>query len=111
MSLPAPAVNGSVWRTVGTPLVQGVPGGLLGGPVAWVLGAEGHGLRQLTAKTCDHLVSIPITNTSVNPARSTGVALFADTAAMSQLWLFWLAPLAGALAAGLVARWLHDEAK
>jgi aquaporin Z len=61
--------------------------------------------------TLIHLVSIPVTNTSVNPARSTGVALFADTAAMSQLWLFWAAPLAGALAAGLVARWLHDEAK
>lgn len=46
--------------------------------------------------TLIHLVSIPVTNTSVNPARSTGVAFFADTAALSQLWLFWLAPLLGA---------------
>ena len=46
--------------------------------------------------TLIHLVSIPVTNTSVNPARSTGVALFADTAALSQLWLFWVAPIVGA---------------
>jgi aquaporin Z len=43
-----------------------------------------------------HLVSIPVTNTSVNPARSTGVAFFADTAAAGQLWLFWVAPILGA---------------
>lgn len=59
--------------------------------------------------TLIHLVSIPVTNTSVNPARSTGVALFADTAATSQLWLFWLAPIAGAIAAGFVARWLQSD--
>ncbi|MCQ4630762.1 aquaporin Z [Shinella sp. CPCC 100929] len=47
--------------------------------------------------TLIHLVSIPVTNTSVNPARSTGVALFAETAALSQLWLFWLAPIVGAV--------------
>ena len=47
--------------------------------------------------TLIHLVSIPVTNTSVNPARSTGVALFAQTAALSQLWLFWVAPLVGAV--------------
>ncbi|WP_421091080.1 aquaporin Z [Pseudochrobactrum sp. MP213Fo] len=46
--------------------------------------------------TLIHLISIPVTNTSVNPARSTAVALFADTAALSQLWLFWVAPLIGA---------------
>jgi aquaporin Z len=46
--------------------------------------------------TLIHLVSIPVTNTSVNPARSTGVAFFAETAALSQLWLFWVAPLIGA---------------
>ena len=51
-----------------------------------------------------HLVSIPVTNTSVNPARSTGVALFAETAALSQLWLFWLAPIAGAVLGALVWR-------
>ena len=59
--------------------------------------------------TLIHLVSIPVTNTSVNPARSTGVALFADTAATSQLWLFWLAPIVGAVAAGFMARWLHAD--
>ena len=45
--------------------------------------------------TLIHLVSIPVTNTSVNPARSLGVALFADTAALSQVWLFWVAPISG----------------
>lgn len=48
------------------------------------------------ALTLIHLVSIPVTNTSVNPARSTGVALFAETPALPQLWLFWIAPLIGA---------------
>ncbi|GMB80665.1 aquaporin Z [Shinella zoogloeoides] len=52
--------------------------------------------------TLIHLVSIPITNTSVNPARSTGVALFAETAALSQLWLFWVAPILGAVIGGIV---------
>ena len=60
--------------------------------------------------TLIHLVSIPVTNTSVNPARSTGVAFFADTAAVSQLWLFWVAPIVGAVLAGLVSRWLQDDA-
>lgn len=46
--------------------------------------------------TLIHLISIPVTNTSVNPARSTGVALFADAWALQQLWVFWLTPLAGA---------------
>ena len=58
------------------------------------------------ALTLIHLISIPVTNTSVNPARSTGVALFAETAAMGQLWLFWLAPLAGAVIGALVWRLL-----
>jgi aquaporin Z len=49
-----------------------------------------------------HLISIPVTNTSVNPARSTGVAVFADTAALGQLWLFWVAPLAGAAIGALI---------
>ena len=56
------------------------------------------------ALTLIHLVSIPVTNTSVNPARSSGVALFAETAALSQLWLFWLAPLAGAIIGALIWR-------
>ncbi len=52
--------------------------------------------------TLIHLISIPVSNTSVNPARSTAAALFADTAAMGQLWVFWLAPIAGAILAGIV---------
>ena len=52
--------------------------------------------------TLIHLVSIPVSNTSVNPARSTGVALFAQTGALSQLWLFWLAPLIGGAIGGVV---------
>ncbi len=63
------------------------------------------------ALTLIHLVTIPITNTSVNPARSTGPALFAGGEYVGQLWLFWLAPLAGAVLAGLVARWLHEPAE
>jgi aquaporin Z len=56
--------------------------------------------------TLIHLISIPVTNTSVNPARSTGPALFVGDWAVSQLWLFWVAPIAGAVLAGLVYRWL-----
>jgi aquaporin Z len=52
--------------------------------------------------TLIHLISIPVSNTSVNPARSTAAAIFADTAALSQLWIFWAAPLAGAVVAGIV---------
>lgn len=59
--------------------------------------------------TLIHLISIPVTNTSVNPARSTGPALFAGAAYMSQLWLFWLAPIVGALIAGWTSRWLQAE--
>lgn len=59
--------------------------------------------------TLIHLISIPVTNTSVNPARSTGVALWVGGAATSQLWLFWLAPIVGALLAGWVYRNLLSE--
>jgi aquaporin Z len=62
------------------------------------------GLAIGLALTLIHLISIPVTNTSVNPARSTGPALFAGGWAISQLWLFWLAPIAGALAAGALYR-------
>lgn len=58
------------------------------------------------ALTLIHLISIPITNTSVNPARSTGPALFAGGWALAQLWLFWIAPLAGAAAGGFAYKWL-----
>ncbi len=59
------------------------------------------------ALTLIHLISIPITNTSVNPARSTGVALFVGDWAISQLWLFWVAPLVGAVLGGLIYRVLR----
>ncbi|OSZ41857.1 aquaporin Z [Alcaligenes faecalis] len=59
--------------------------------------------------TLIHLISIPITNTSVNPARSTGVAFFQGTWAMEQLWLFWVAPLIGGVIGALVYRFLHSN--
>lgn len=59
--------------------------------------------------TIIHLVSIPITNTSVNPARSTGVAFFAGNGAAGQLWLFWVAPILGALIAGATYRLILGE--
>jgi aquaporin Z len=59
--------------------------------------------------TLIHLVGIPITDTSVNPARSTGPALFVGGWALAQLWLFWLAPLVGGAAGGFLYRWLSEE--
>src|SRR3954471_1134579 len=59
--------------------------------------------------TLIHLVSIPVTGTSVNPARSTGPALFQGGWALQQLWLFWVAPIAGAAIAGFVYRWLSPD--
>lgn len=61
------------------------------------------------ALTLIHLISIPVTNTSVNPARSTGVALFAETAALSQLWLFWVAPIVGAIIGAIIYKILEKE--
>ena len=61
------------------------------------------------ALTLIHLVSIPVTNTSVNPARSTGPALFAGTPYIHQLWLFWVAPPIGAIIAGLLSRWMYEH--
>ncbi|ASJ61463.1 aquaporin Z [Sinorhizobium meliloti] len=61
------------------------------------------------ALTLIHLVSIPVTNTSVNPARSTGPALFVGGWALSQLWLFWIAPLFGAAIAGIVWKSVGEE--
>jgi aquaporin Z len=59
--------------------------------------------------TLIHLISIPVTNTSVNPARSTGQAIFVGDWALAQLWLFWVAPLIGGALGGLVYRWLGAE--
>ncbi|UQS15308.1 aquaporin Z [Pseudomonas sp. HS6] len=59
--------------------------------------------------TLIHLISIPVTNTSVNPARSTGPALMVGGWALAQLWMFWVAPLLGAVVGGVVYRWLGKE--
>lgn len=59
--------------------------------------------------TLIHLISIPVTNTSVNPARSTSQALFANDWALGQLWLFWVAPLVGAALAGIVYKYMSPE--
>ncbi|TKZ20859.1 aquaporin Z [Shimia litoralis] len=75
---------------------SGAPAGF--GPIAIGLGL-----------TLIHLISIPVTNTSVNPARSTGVALFADGPALSQLWLFWVAPLVGAALGGIIWKMMSSE--
>ena len=72
-------------------------------PAGFAPNALGLGLTLI------HLISIPVTNTSVNPARSTGPALMVGDWAIAQLWLFWVAPMAGALIAGFVYRWLSDE--
>lgn len=61
------------------------------------------------ALTLIHLISIPVTNTSVKPARSTGVAIFAETAALSQLWLFWVAPIVGAIIGAIIYKILEKE--
>src|SRR6476659_1855597 len=61
------------------------------------------------ALTLIHLISIPVTNTSVNPARSTGPAIFVGGWALSQLWLFWVAPIVGAVLAGWTYVWLGEE--
>ncbi len=63
------------------------------------------------ALTLIHLISIPGTNTSVNPARSTGPALFVGGWALQQLWLFWVAPLIGAIIGGFIYRWLGGDKK
>lgn len=72
-------------------------------PVGFAPIAIGLGLTLI------HLISIPVTNTSVNPARSTGVALFQGDWAISQLWLFWIAPFIGSVLAGLVYKWLGKK--
>jgi aquaporin Z len=61
------------------------------------------------ALTLIHLVSIPVTNTSVNPARSTGPALIAGAGALNQLWLFWVAPLVGGVVGGVLYRWISAD--
>ena len=72
-------------------------------PVGFAPLAIGLGLTLI------HLISIDVTNTSVNPARSTGVAIFAGGWAIQQVWLFWLAPIAGGVIGGMLYRWLSTE--
>lgn len=62
------------------------------------------------ALTMFHLVAIPISNASLNPARSTATAIFGGAEAWGSLWLFWVAPIVGGVIGGLIAKWLHDEA-
>ncbi len=61
--------------------------------------------------TLIHLISIPVTNTSVNPARSTSQAIFVGGWALGQLWLFWVAPIIGGLLAGFVYKFISPESK
>ncbi|KRG63076.1 porin [Stenotrophomonas humi] len=61
------------------------------------------------ALTLIHLISIPVTNTSVNPARSTAVAVFAGSGALGQLWLFWVAPILGAMIGGIAYKWIGND--
>jgi len=81
---------------------------ILGATDKWANGKFA-GIAIGLALTLIHLISIPITNTSVNPARSTSQALFVGGEAMSQLWLFWVAPIAGAIAGGLIYRFLLEK--
>jgi aquaporin Z len=61
------------------------------------------------ALTLFHLVSIPVSNASLNPARSTATAIFAGAGPLGQLWMFWLAPILGGMTGGIAARWIQDE--
>jgi aquaporin Z len=72
-------------------------------PVGFAPIAIGLGLTLI------HLISIPVTNTSVNPARSTGVALFAGGPYIAQLWIFWLAPIIGGILGGTIYKLLGDK--
>jgi len=104
-------------------IASGAPGFQIDGSQAGAFASNGYGALSpggysvaaaflcevvLTAffLTLIHLISIPVTNTSVNPARSTAVALFAGSGALGQLWLFWLAPLLGGLIGGIVYKWM-----
>ena len=71
--------------------------------------AAAGGLAIGLALTLIHLISIPVTNTSVNPARSTSVAFYADTAAVSQVWFFWVVPLVGAAVGALIGGYLFAD--
>lgn len=78
---------------------------ILGATDKWANGKFA-GIAIGLALTLVHLISIPITNTSVNPARSTSQAIFVGGAALSQFWLFWVAPILGGAAGGLIYKFL-----
>ena len=79
------------------------------GSTSWRAATGFAGIPIGLTLTLVHLVGIPVTNVSVNPARSTGPAIFVGGWALEQLWLFWVAPLLGAVLAGLLGRWFHRE--
>jgi len=81
---------------------------ILGATDKWANGKFA-GIAIGLALTLIHLISIPITNTSVNPARSTSQALFVQGEALSQLWLFWVAPILGAIFGGLTYKYLLEK--
>jgi len=83
---------------------------ILGATDKWANGKFA-GIAIGLALTLIHLISIPITNTSVNPARSTSQALFVQGEALSQLWLFWAAPIAGAIVGGLIYKFLLQKSE
>jgi len=83
--------------------------GLLGVSLAFGLTVMTMAFAIGLGLTLIHLISIPVTNTSVNPARSTGVALYVGGWAISQLWLFWVAPIIGAALGGIVYRFLGGK--
>nr|WP_220128880.1 aquaporin [Aeromonas veronii] len=122
-----PAVTVGLWAGGRFPasgvlpyIVAQVLGGIAAAAVLYVI-ASGQAGFDLSAGfapiaiglclTLIHLVSIPVTNTSVNPARSTGVALFVGDWAISQLWLFWVAPIVGAILGALAYRLVATEQK
>ena len=64
---------------------------------------------KVNVLTFIHLVAIPVSNASVNPARSTATAIFGGGAALSSLWLFWGAPIVGGVVGGVIGRWLSED--
>ena len=111
-----PFILSSVYGTLGATVI-GVPIGLLTavfllvilGSTAKKAAAGFAGMAIGLCLTLIHLISIPVTNTSVNPARSTGPALFGPAYALSELWVFWAAPIAGALLGAAIYRALLSD--